>query len=105
MQNEFEMSMMGELKFFLGLQIKQIDKSIYINQQKYIKEFLLKFKMNEYKPMPIPMHHSMGLLKEELSKPIDQMIYSDIRSLLYLIVSKSDIIFSVCLCARFQFDP
>nr|KYP76680.1 hypothetical protein KK1_020932 [Cajanus cajan] len=48
------MSMMGELKFFLGLQIKQIDKDIFIHQQKYTRELLLNFGMNDCKPMPTP---------------------------------------------------
>ena len=56
MQSEFEMSMMGELKFFLGLQVKQTKEGIYIHQQKYTKELLKKFKMNDAKPMKTPMH-------------------------------------------------
>ena len=68
----FEMSMMGELKFFLGLQIKQDNKSIYIHQQNYTKELLKKFKMEDAKPMKTPMHASNPLSKYESSKPVDR---------------------------------
>ena len=56
MQAEFEMSMMGELKFFIGLQIKQTDEGIYIHQTKYMKELLKKFKMDDAKPIKTHMH-------------------------------------------------
>ena len=65
MNNEFEISMMGELKFFLGLQIKQDNKGIYIHQQKYTKELLKNFKMEDAKPMKTPIHASQPLSKDE----------------------------------------
>ena len=81
-------------------------EGIYIHQQKYTKEFLKKFKMNDVKPMKTPMHASKSLNKDESGKPIDQTIYRGmIRSLLYLTSSRPDITHSVCLCARFQYDP
>ena len=58
MQSEFEMSMMGELGFFLGLQIKQHPNGIFISQEKYVKDILKKCKMNEAKIMVTPMHPS-----------------------------------------------
>nr|KYP72332.1 Copia protein [Cajanus cajan] len=61
MQDEFDMSMMGELKFFLGLQIVQSDEGIKIHQRKYTKELLQKFKMEDAKPMKTPMHPSNTL--------------------------------------------
>jgi len=106
MQSEFEMSMMGELKFFLGLQVHQADEGIDIHQQKYIKELLKKFKLDGVKPMKTPMSSSASLGKEESSKQVDQTIYRGmIGSLLYLTTSIPDIMYSVCLCARFQSDP
>ena len=65
MKSEFEMSMMGKLKFFLGLQIKQDNKGIFIHQQKYTKELLRKFKMEDAKPMKTLMHASNPLCKDE----------------------------------------
>ncbi|GLT88133.1 hypothetical protein SLE2022_061720 [Rubroshorea leprosula] len=106
MQGEFEMSMMGELNFFLGLQIKQSKEGIFINQSKYTKEMLKKFGMETCKPIATPMSTSINLDKDEGGKPIDPKLYrSMIGSLLYLTASRPDIMFSVCLCARFQACP
>ena len=107
MQREFEMSMMGELKFFLGLQVKQTKEGIYIHQQKYTKELLKKFKMDNSKPMKTLMHSSgASLCKDESGKPVDNTVYRGmIGSLLYLTASRPDIMCSIYLCARFQSDP
>ncbi|XP_042972981.1 uncharacterized protein LOC122304782, partial [Carya illinoinensis] len=106
MQEEFEMSMMGELTFFLGLQIKQAKSETFINQSKYIKELLKKFGMENAKEIGTPMSPSTKLDKDESGKPVDSKIYRGmIGSLLYLTASRPDIMFSVCLCARFQSSP
>ncbi|GJY88603.1 retrovirus-related pol polyprotein from transposon TNT 1-94 [Tanacetum coccineum] len=60
MHDEFEMSMMGELNFFLGLQIKQLDDGIFFNQSKYIKEMLKKFGLEDSKPMPMENPYIYG---------------------------------------------
>ncbi|GJR22745.1 retrovirus-related pol polyprotein from transposon TNT 1-94 [Tanacetum coccineum] len=65
MHDEFEMSMMGELNFFLGLQIKQIEDGIFFNQSKYIKEMLKKFGLEDSKPMKTPMSSDTKLTKDE----------------------------------------
>ncbi|GKA28070.1 pentatricopeptide repeat-containing protein [Tanacetum coccineum] len=62
---KFEMSMMGELNFFLGLQIKQIEDGIFFNQSMYIKEMLKKFGLEDSKPMKIPMSFDTKLMKDE----------------------------------------
>ncbi|KAK2363219.1 hypothetical protein QL285_088223 [Trifolium repens] len=106
MQSEFEMSMMGELRFFLGLQIKQQDDGIFICQEKYIKDLLKKYKMNEAKIMSTPMHPSTSLDKDENGKLVSEKEYRGmIGSLLYLTASGPDIVFSVGICARFQSSP
>ncbi|XP_045809814.1 uncharacterized protein LOC123904167 [Trifolium pratense] len=106
MQSEFEMSMMGELSFFLGLQIKQHEDGIFISQEKYIKDLLKKYKMNEAKIMSTPMHPSTSLDKDEKGKNVSEKEYRGmIGSLLYLTASRPDIVFSVGLCARFQTSP
>jgi len=103
MQSEFEMSMMGELGFFLGLQIKQHQNGIFISQEKYVKDILKKYKMNEAKIMVTPMHPSSSLDKDESGKYISEKEYRGmIGSLLYLTASRPDIVFVVGLCARFQ---
>src|SRR3954463_9010233 len=106
MQAEFEMSMMGELKYFLGIQINQTSDGTYVHQTKYVKELLKKFNLSESKEAKTPMHSTCVLGKDEVSKKVDQKLYRGmIGFLLYLTASKPDILFSVCLCARFQSDP
>ncbi|GKC38019.1 retrovirus-related pol polyprotein from transposon TNT 1-94 [Tanacetum coccineum] len=103
---EFEMSMMGELNFFLGLQIKQMEDGIFFNQSKYIKEMLKKFGLEDSKPMKTPMSSDTKLTKDEECESVDSTKYRGmIGSLLYLTASRPDIMFSVCLCARFQEAP
>ncbi|GJU03975.1 retrovirus-related pol polyprotein from transposon TNT 1-94 [Tanacetum coccineum] len=106
MHDEFEMSMMGELNFFLGLQIKQMEDGIFFNQSKYIKEMLKKFGLEDSKPMKTPMSSDTKLTKDEECESVDSTKYRGmIGSLLYLTASRPDIMFSVCFCARFQEAP
>jgi hypothetical protein len=106
MQKEFEMSMMGELNFFLGLQIEQTKNGIFINQSKYIKDLLKKFGIEKSKIYAAQMSSTIKLDKDENGKNVDIKQYRGmIGSLLYLTASKPNIMFSVCLCARFQLCP
>ncbi|GJZ50273.1 retrovirus-related pol polyprotein from transposon TNT 1-94 [Tanacetum coccineum] len=85
MYDEFEMSMMGKLNFYLGLQIKQMEDGIFFNQFKYIKEMLKKFGVEDSKPMKTPMSLNAKLTKDEECESVDST--------------------NVCLCARFQEAP
>ena len=106
MHSEFEMSMMGELNFFLSLQIKQRKEGTFINQAKYIRDLLKKYNLEEVKAKSIPMGSSIKLDMDEKGKPVDQTKYKGkIGSLLYLTTSRPDIMYSVCLCARFKACP
>ncbi|KAK2975554.1 hypothetical protein RJ640_011567 [Escallonia rubra] len=106
MSKEFEMSMMGELTFFLGLQIKQSKDGIFINQAKYTKELLKRFDMEASNAFDTPMSSSLKLDKDEKGKDVDIKRYRGmIGSLFYLTASRPYIMFSVCLCARFQACP
>jgi len=106
MQEEFEMSMMGELKFFLGIQVNQSRDEVYVHQTKYTKELLKKFKLEDCKVMNTPMHPTCTLSIEDTRSMVDHKLYRGmIGSLLYLTASRPKILFSVCLCARFQSDP
>jgi hypothetical protein len=106
MSREFEMSMIGELSFFLGLQIKQLKEGAFVCQSKYVRDNLKKFGMEDAKPIKTPMATNGHLDLEEGGKPVDLKLYrSMIDSLLYLTASRTDIMFSVCLCARFQAAP
>jgi hypothetical protein len=98
--------MMGELQFFLGLQIKQAKEGTFVHQAKYMKDILEKFKMDDSKPLSTPMSTTTKLDADEDGEPVDQKEYrSMIGSLLYLTATKSDIQLSVCLCPRFQASP
>ncbi|WVZ70699.1 hypothetical protein U9M48_019342 [Paspalum notatum var. saurae] len=106
MAKEFEMSMIGELNFFLGFQIKQLKEGTFIYQEKYTRDLLKRFKMDDCKPIETPMATNTKLDPDKSSIKVDQTHYrSIIGSLLYLCASRPNIMFSVCLCARFQADP
>jgi hypothetical protein len=92
MQNEFEMSLLGELSLFLGLQIHQSNQGIFISQTKYIKEMIKRFRMEYCKPVTTPMQTSCKLRKDDDSKSTNQRKYrSMIGSLLYVITSRPDV--------------
>jgi hypothetical protein len=102
MSKEFEMSMMGELQFFLGLQIKQAKEGTFVHQAKYTKDILKKFEMDDLKPLSTPMSTTIALDADEDGEPVDQKENQSMTgSLLYLTATRSDIQFSMCLCARF----
>ncbi|GJU03250.1 retrovirus-related pol polyprotein from transposon TNT 1-94 [Tanacetum coccineum] len=85
---------------------KQLEDGIFFNQSKYIKEMLKKFGLEDFKPMKTPMSMETKLIKDEEGESVDNTKYRGmIGSLLYLTASRPDIMFSVCLCARFQDDP
>nr|GEX71016.1 uncharacterized mitochondrial protein AtMg00810-like [Tanacetum cinerariifolium] len=104
--DEFEKSMIRELSFFLGLQIKQMEDGIFFNQSKYIKKMLKKFRLEDSKPTKTLMSMEIKLTKDDQADSMDSSKYRGmIGSLLYLTASGPDIMFSVCLCARFQENP
>ena len=106
MSKEFEMSMIGELSFFLGFQVKQMKEGVFISQEKYTQDLLKRFKMMDCKPIKTPMASNGHLDLDEGGNPIDKTLYrSMIGSLLYLTASRPDIMFSVCMCARYQAMP
>ncbi|KAL3507224.1 hypothetical protein ACH5RR_032606 [Cinchona calisaya] len=106
MLKEFEMSMMGKLQFFLGLQVHQTKEGTFITQIKYTKELLKRFGMEDCKQVGTPMCTSTKLDKDEGGNSVNEKCYRGmIGSLLYLTASRPDIMFAVCLCARFQSYP
>lgn len=103
---KFEMSMLGELSFFLGLQVNQLDKGIFISQTKYAKEMLAKFKMLDCKPVGTPMEIGCKLCQEVHQLDVDHTLYRYmIGSLLYLDATRPDIMHFVCLASQFQSSP
>jgi hypothetical protein len=106
MHNEFEISFLGELSLFLGLQIHQSKQGIFISQTKYIRELIKRFEMEDCKPVYTPMQTSCKLSKDDDSKSTDQRQYkSMIGSLLYVTTSRSDVMQAVGQVARFQEAP
>jgi hypothetical protein len=106
MQNEFEMSLLGELSFFLGLQTHQRNQGIFISQTKYIKEILKRFRMKDCKPVITPMQTSCNLRKDDDSNSIDQRQYrSMIYSLLYVTSFIPYVMQAVGQVAQFQAAP
>src|ERR1044071_175395 len=106
MQSKFEMSTMGELQYFLGLQIKQQTNGTFIHQSKYVKELLNKFSLQDCKSCSIPMTPITQVEPDDQGKQVDQTMYRCmIGSLFYLTASRPDIMFSTCVCARYQSAP
>jgi len=106
MQKEFEMSTTGELNFFLGLQVKQMEHGIFLNQTKYCIELIKKFGMKKCKESYTPTATSTYLDLDEKGKSVDESRYKGmVGSLLYLTASRPNIMLSVCLCARYQSNP
>jgi hypothetical protein len=104
MEKEFQMSMMGELIFFLCIQAKQ--KATFVHQAKYTNDLMKKFNMAELKLVSTPMIMATSFDPDENGETTDQIEYkSMIGSLLYLTTTRLDIQFIVCLCARFQASP
>ncbi|XP_058742170.1 secreted RxLR effector protein 161-like [Vicia villosa] len=97
---------MGELKYFLGLQIKQFKKETFVCQTKYCQELLKRFRMVDAKSIDIIMPTDGNLDKDGNGKDVDIKRYRGmIGPLLYLTASRADILFSVCMCARYQSPP
>ncbi|GJW48536.1 putative ribonuclease H-like domain-containing protein [Tanacetum coccineum] len=106
MHKRFQMSSMGELTFFLGLQVKQQPEGIFISQDKYVADILKKFDFCSIKTATTPIESNKPLVKDEDGVDVDVHIYrSMIGSLMYLTASRPDIMFAVCACARFQVTP
>ncbi|GJY84791.1 retrovirus-related pol polyprotein from transposon TNT 1-94 [Tanacetum coccineum] len=103
MHEKFQMSSMGELTFFLGLQVKEKKNGIFISQNKYVAKILKKFRFIKFKTASTPMETQRPLLKDEDGEEVDVHMYrSMIGSLMYLTSSRPDIMFAVCACARYQ---
>jgi isopentenyldiphosphate isomerase len=92
MVSEFQMSMMGELNFFLGIQVKQMKQGTFMHQVKYTKDLMKKFNMAELKPVSTPMSSAASFGPDEDGEAVNQREYmSMIDSLLYLTATRPDI--------------
>nr|GEU75291.1 retrovirus-related Pol polyprotein from transposon TNT 1-94 [Tanacetum cinerariifolium] len=106
MYSKFKMSMMGKILFFLGLQISQSPRGIFINQSKYAIESLKKYGFESYDPVDTPMVEKSKLDEDKEGKAVDPSHYHGmISTLLYLTASRPDLQFAICMCARYQARP
>ena len=106
MKSEFEMSDMGEMQYFLGLQIRQTAAGISICQTKYVEDMLRRFNMQNCKAVSTPLVVGSKLMKVDESPLCDATLYrSMVGSLMYLTTTRPDIMFSVSLVARFMNQP
>ncbi|GJS46979.1 ribonuclease H-like domain-containing protein [Tanacetum coccineum] len=106
MKDKFQMSSMGELTFFLGLHVQQKKNGIFISQDKYVHEILGKFNYLDMKSASTPTDLEKPLVQDGDATDVDEHLNrSMIGSLMYLIASRQDIMFAVCICTRFQVSP
>ncbi|GKE36594.1 putative ribonuclease H-like domain-containing protein, partial [Tanacetum coccineum] len=108
MHKKFQMSSMGKLTFFLGLQVKQKNDGIFISQDKYVTEILKKFGFTDVKTASTPMKTQKPLLKDEDDEEVDVHLYRSMIVSLMLVTffnTIPDIMFAVCACARYQVNP
>nr|GFA81491.1 uncharacterized mitochondrial protein AtMg00810-like [Tanacetum cinerariifolium] len=104
MHEKFQMSSMGELNFFLGLQVLQKDDGIFLSQDKYVGDILKRFGYSDVRSSNTPMDKERG--KDGTGKDVDLHLYrSMIGSLMYLTASRPDIMFAICACFRHQVTP
>nr|GFC43783.1 hypothetical protein [Tanacetum cinerariifolium] len=106
MHEKFQMSAMGELNFFLGLQVLQKEDGIFLSQDKYIGDILKKFGFLDVRSSNTPMDKENPWGKDGTGKDVELHLYrSMIGSLMYLTASRPDIMFAICVYARHQVTP
>ncbi|GJY80196.1 retrovirus-related pol polyprotein from transposon TNT 1-94 [Tanacetum coccineum] len=104
--SQFKMSMIDKISFLLGLQISQSPRGIFINQSKHALESLKKYGIESSDPVDTPMVEKSKLDEDTLGKAVDPTHYRGmISTFMYLIASRPDITFVVCMCARYQAKP
>ena len=102
MKMVFEMTDLGEMTYFLGMEIKQKEEEVFISQKKYAKEILKKFRMDDCKSVDTPMSQKEKLTKEDEANKVDETLYrSLVGCLMYLTATRPDILHAVSLLSRF----
>ncbi|KAF5788898.1 putative RNA-directed DNA polymerase [Helianthus annuus] len=106
MQEKFEMSAMGEMSFFLGLQVQQTESGIFIHQTKYVGDILSRFQMSDAMPIGTPLPQNHGITPDLKGESVNSSYYrAKIGSLMYLTASRPDLMYPTCLLARYQANP
>ena len=98
MKSEFEITDLGLLRYFLGIEVKKIENDNFISQEKYVVDILERFKMQNSKPTPTPTIMGLKLSKEDCSSNVNPTLYEImIGSLMYLTTTRQDIMYVVSL--------
>ena len=106
MIGEFEMTDLGSMNYFLGLEVKQSDTGIFISQEKYVNDLLEKFQMKDCNPVKFPMNTNQKFNLNDGEERIDDHLYrSLIGSMLYLKNRCPDIMFATSFLSRFMQNP
>ena len=106
MMKEYEMTDLGPMKYFLGIQVRQCKGEIFISQEKYLEDLLKRFQMNDCKPVSTPMAFNKKLHSDDGAKKVDARNYrSLVGSLIYLTNTRPDIVQPVSLISRFMNEP
>eukprot|EP00253_Pinus_taeda_P030339 PITA_30339 len=106
MKEEFQMTDMGLLRYFLGIEVDQNENGIFISQARYVNEVLGRFNMQECKTSITPTVMGLKLSKEDINKDFDPSLYKSIvASLMYLTATRPHIMFAVSLISRFMERP
>lgn len=106
MRKEFDMSDLGKMKYFLGVEVMQSSKGIFISQKKYAKEVLERFGMERCNPMQNPIVPGSRLVKDEGGTSVDATTYKQmVGSLMYLTATRPDLAYVVSLISRFMERP
>ncbi|XP_071688466.1 uncharacterized mitochondrial protein AtMg00810-like [Rutidosis leptorrhynchoides] len=106
MQKRFKISSLGAINFFLGLQVDQTEKGIFLHQSKYVADILSRFKMENERVVKNPLSANHGITPENTGAKVNPTLYrAIIGSLMYLTASRLDIMFATCLCACYQAQP
>jgi hypothetical protein len=106
MEKEFEMTNLGQMKYFLGLEIEQLKEGIFVCQQRYAHNVLTRFKMSNCKPAVTPIVPGTKLSKDDPSPTVNSTLYKQlVGSLMYLTSTRPDIMLSVSIISRFMETP
>ncbi|XP_071708763.1 uncharacterized mitochondrial protein AtMg00810-like [Rutidosis leptorrhynchoides] len=100
------MSSLGAFNFFLGLQVDQTEKGIFLHQSKYVADILSRFKMEDERIAKNPLSVNRGITPENTGAKVNPTVYrAIIGSLMYLTASRPDILFATCLYTHYQAQP
>ena len=106
MKDDFEITDLGIMRYFLGIEVHQCKSSIFISQSKYVHEILKRFNMINSKATPTPVITELKLRKEDEGSKVDPTLFKRlVGNLMYLITKRIDIMYGVSLISRFMETP